>query len=70
MSPAIGFTLREDPAHVQRLGFWWNGEDNKHHGFEFAHVENDPFLTAQELRSIADAIERRAREIRSTRRRK
>jgi hypothetical protein len=52
-----GFSLREDPPRVQRLGFGWLDEKKQHRYIEFSNYDTHPFMVANQLRGLAEALE-------------
>jgi hypothetical protein len=52
-----GFSLRESPIRVQRLGFAWIDQKKQHRLIEFANVDSHPLMVANQLRALAEAIE-------------
>ena len=52
-----GFSLRESPHRVQRLGFSWIDQKQQHRSIEFANIDTHPMMVANQLRVLAEALE-------------
>ena len=52
-----GFSLRESPIRVQRLGFAWLDQKGLHRRFEMAITDNHPLMVANQLKELAEGIE-------------
>jgi len=52
-----GFSLRESPIRVQRLGFAWLDQKGQHRRYEMAIMDNHPLMVANQLKQLAEGIE-------------